>query len=92
MLKPMTKLLAALRAERLGPTVNHLQVNGKTTFRWHVDNDDDRYVEATDSLHSPTFVLHRRDKSDAIITVVDNIPDAVRWIDSQLSLLRNFPK
>jgi len=92
MLKPMTKLLTALRAKRLGPTIQNHLVNGKTTLRWHVDDDDDRYVEATDSLHSPAFVLHRRDKMEAIITIVDKIPDAVEWIDTQLSLLHNFPK
>ena len=88
----MTKLLAALRKHRLSPTRTSHQVNGKTTFRWHVDNDDDRYIEAVDSLHSATFVLHWRDKMDAAIVVVKDVPTAVTWIDAQLQSLRNSPR
>ena len=88
----MTKLLAALRKHRLGPTVTTHQVNGKTTFRWHVDNDDDRYVEAVDSLHSSTFVLHCRDGNNATITVVNDVPSALIWIDAQIVSLSMNPE
>ena len=87
----MSVLYAALKKRSLGPTVANHQVNGKTTLRWHVDNDDDRYVEAVDSLHSGAFVLHRRDGFDAIIAVIDDVSATVRWIEVQLDFLGRQP-
>ena len=50
----------AFKAVHLGPAATE-HANGKTTWRWHADDDDDRYVEATDSLYSPAVVLLARD-------------------------------
>jgi hypothetical protein len=92
MMKPMSQLIGILREKLLAPTRTIHQTNGKTTLRWHVDNDDDRYVEASDSLRSDTFVLHCSDKLDAAIIVVKDVPSAVTWIDTQLQVLHKTPK
>ena len=36
--------------------ISHL-FNGTTTLAWHVDDDDDRYVQVTDSVAKPTSYL-----------------------------------
>ena len=50
-------LISELTAKGLSPATTCHRVNGKTTAIWHVDDDDDRYVEMTDAIYSDRVVL-----------------------------------
>ena len=84
---PMKEFIAALKEKRLAPTVIAHHSNGKTALRWYINNNEDCYVEAVDSLYSASFVIFRRTQQDAVITVEDSIDKAVVWIDEQLKVL-----
>jgi hypothetical protein len=60
-MKSATKMLWALFVDQPKPARVHHRVNGTTSFVWYVDNDDDRYVEVSDSVNSDDFLVVRRD-------------------------------
>jgi hypothetical protein len=68
-------------------------VNGRTTWRWHVDNDDDRYVEVVDFVHSNKVVIIKVDGTTASIAVIDNVDDMSMCIATWISdLVKNLGK
>jgi hypothetical protein len=86
MKKVMKELLSKLKMN-LGPARTREHINGKTTFTWYVDNNDDRFVEATDSVKSDDIMLIARDRTAATIVVFANIGEAVSWIEIELRKL-----
>ena len=69
------------------PAVRHNHVNGKTTFRWHVDNNDDRYVEVTDRVHDDSVVVSTVDREEATIVVLHDLATISKRISAVLSVL-----
>lgn len=89
MKKTTEQLLSMFKAKRLGPvrteTVGNL-MDGRTRIIWHVDDDNDRYVELVDSLHSGEVVLVARDgcHGGAKIVVYSNHDRIYSWVEQQL--------
>ena len=72
-MKPKTTdLLARFVERRMRPTKVKHGEDGKTRFVWHVDDDDDRYVELVDSTHSDAVLVLMRDKNYAEATVLSD--------------------
>jgi len=87
MKKVMKELLSKLNKMRLGPARTRGHINGKTTFTWHVDNNNDRFVEATDSINSDDIMLIARDRTVFTAAVLGNVGDAVSWVETELRKL-----
>ena len=83
-------LQAKLKEIGIGPaTYTKHQTNGKTSLVWYVDNDDDRYVELTDSVNSNDFVLVRRDRRSVYSIVLGDNPTTVAYVQKSLLSLQN---
>lgn len=86
-----------LRTENLGPNRRYLD-GGRRRLRWHVDNEDDRYVEMAFSEVDPRIVdlvlVQGQTRSDKRFEVIvrpsdfqSTIEDAMVWVyDSLLHL------
>ena len=87
MKKATEQLLLMFRKKGLSPARAEPLVNGKTRITWNVDDDDDRYVEIVDSLHSEEVVLVARDgcHGGAKIVVYSNHDRICSWVDQQLT-------
>jgi hypothetical protein len=87
-----SSLLEDLCKEHLGPASIHHRLNGKCSMLWYVDDDDDRYVEATDSLHSSKVVLVVQDgyRDWFMIAVLSDPPAIVEWIKGRLENMSRF--
>ena len=70
--------------------LNH--VNCKTMLRWHVDNDDDRYVEATDCVNSNNVVVTSVDGFKAIVVVLSDLKSISDAIEIELRVLASQTK
>ena len=55
------KSLFASFVDKPRPARVSRRVNGTTSLVWYVDNDDDRYVEVSDSVNSDDFLVVGRD-------------------------------
>jgi hypothetical protein len=89
-LKPHLELLhRELCAAGLRPSRAHVHVNGKITWTWHIDDDDDRYVQATDSLYSDQVVLLARDGhlGGVEATVLSDPHEIVDWVWERLNTM-----
>lgn len=84
MKKVMQELHSKLKKMHLGPARTRVHIDGKTTFTWYVDNEDDRFVEATNSTKSDDIMVVLRDKTTAAIAILGNTNDAVSWIETKL--------
>jgi hypothetical protein len=94
-------LLWRLEAEKLEPSVVSHRVFGKTMATWYVDDDDDRYVEMTDAVHSDNVVLVAWDGFPAASAVSSGWPveaivlwepdEIARWISQKLAVLKSSP-
>lgn len=76
-----------LREISLVPTYGEPRRHGYTTWRWHVDDRDDRYVEVTGSVRSGDYLLVRRDGEDAAAYVFLTVSVLVAAVRSQVDLL-----
>lgn len=89
MKKTTEQLLLMFRKNRLGTArtenVSHL-MDSRTRITWYVDDDNDRYVELVDSLHSDEVVLVARDgcHGGAKVVVYSNHDRIYSWVDQQL--------
>ena len=83
------KLLDKFKKAGLGPAVVSQHHDGKCSLIWHVDDDNDRYVEATDSLYSSKVVLTARDGyCDWLESMVLSGPaDILDWVKRQLEAM-----
>ena len=89
-MKPSTSfLLKDMREAQIRPTVNRHHCDGRMSLLWYVDDDNDRYVEATDSIHSSKVVLIARDGyCEWLKTAVLSEPkEIVEWIKCQLEIM-----
>lgn len=78
------RVVMMLRLDRLSPTkVRHWNIN-RTTYTWHVDNNDDRFVEATDSMRGNEVLLVWRDRDWAYAVVLRDLKDIVKWISDSV--------
>jgi hypothetical protein len=84
-----TYLLYCLRVARLWPARTHHHTNDQWSFRWYVDNDDDRYIQMTSSLYSDDFVLLYRDSllREVEAVVLTDPQQIVSWIANKLARL-----
>jgi hypothetical protein len=82
-------LLYRLREARLWPARTRHHTNDQWSFRWYADNDDDRYIQMTDSLYSDDFVLLYRDSllREVEAVVLTDPQQIVSWIASKLARL-----
>lgn len=89
MKKTTEQLLLMFKKNRLGPArienASHL-MDGRTRIIWHVDDDNDRYVELCDSIHSGEVVLVARDgcHGGAKVVVYSNHDRIYSWVEQQL--------
>jgi hypothetical protein len=68
--RPMERVLAALTAWGMRPARVERSAAGRATATWNVDDHDDRYVEARDSLESYRVMVLARDRDSAEIDVI----------------------
>jgi hypothetical protein len=61
--------------------------DGRTTFRWHVDDDDDRHAEVTDSANSGDLLCLVRDHRRVKAVVLAEVGETVQWVRTTLSEL-----
>jgi len=92
--KPNTEKLLERLAERCPgrPTNTTLMVSGKIRARWHVDDDDDRYVELTDTVYGPEIVLLCCDglHKTAVATILVDHDEVASWIWGRLVEMSNY--
>ena len=73
--------------EGLHPSVCLSHANCKTTLRWLVDNDDDRYVEATDCVNSNNVVVTSVDGFKASVFVLSDLKSIMATINQEVRCL-----
>jgi hypothetical protein len=71
----------------LKASVRLSHVNRKTTLRWYVDNDDDRYVEATDCVNSNNVVVTSVDGFKASVFVLSDLKSIMATINQEVRCL-----
>lgn len=89
MKKATENLLAEFKKAGLGPAVVSQRHDGKCSLIWYVDDDNDRYVEATDSLYSSKVVLIARDGyCDALVSeAIAGFDDILEWVKYRLETM-----
>ena len=83
----MEELYALFDEYRCRPAKIAHQFNGTTGFVWFVDNNDDRFVEARDSVRGTDFLVVWRDGKEAAAIVVDKPKDVVEMVVAKLRAL-----
>lgn len=77
-----------LKVRNMTPAKTTSHVNGTTTWTWHVDNDDDRYVQVTDSVkRPPSFLVVSRDEFSSQSCVVTSPSDVLTLVCAWTSWL-----
>ena len=76
-----------LKTNRCKPAKSILRENGCVSMCFYVDNDDDRFVEVSDSVHSDDLVILCRDRSNASVVVVSSLAMAATVLSDFLGAL-----
>lgn len=93
------KLLKMFEDEKMRPAKISNCMNGKTRFIWHVDDDDDRYVELVDSRRGSDVVVLMRDGPQVAVmmrdqkTVIGQVREYLQglWVKRVVSTIKGAP-
>ena len=82
------KFLNRMNAVKLDPAKTCQRVNGTVICTWYVDDNDDRYVEVSDSVRSNDLLVVCRDHTlveAAVVPTIAQAESAVRGYLEKLS-------
>ena len=81
------------KSHHLGPARTSHRGGGKMSCTWHVDDDDDRYVEMTTSRYADEVVLLARDGflGSLRATILSDVAEVLVWVRERLEAMAEKP-